>query len=130
MPCIGPQDFGIIDYRYFYDEDGIGYYTCGIARDAVSTVFLEYDTVFVDKDYLGSIDKFIDNASTVRPWSGQSTIQPIPTHKFGVWSGVWSLTDSIEERAVELEMGITWDAMFSVKTKTMLVLVWGIYTEL
>jgi hypothetical protein len=59
----------LVDHRYFYDqfdpelEDSVGCYSCGLARDAVSSMLLSSNVLLADVDFLQSLDKYIDNAS-------------------------------------------------------------------
>lgn len=56
-------DIELIDHRYFYELDGLGYYTCGLVRNAVAEKLFELGVDFADTDFLASLPDFFDNPS-------------------------------------------------------------------
>ena len=45
-------DSELVDHRYFYELDGLGYYTCGLIRNAVAEKLFELSVEFADTDFL------------------------------------------------------------------------------
>src|SRR2546421_10857937 len=50
----------LIDHRYFYNLEGRGWYTCGLARNAVAEQLHKLQTHFADTDFLKSLAFYID----------------------------------------------------------------------
>lgn len=54
--------YDLIDHRYFFQRNGRGNYTCGLARDAVGDQLLIEEN-FADTNFLVSLPEFINNKS-------------------------------------------------------------------
>jgi hypothetical protein len=55
VPAGSETNANLIDYRYFYEFEGRGSYTCGLARNAVAQTLQKLGEYFADTDFLISL---------------------------------------------------------------------------
>jgi hypothetical protein len=83
----------LVDHRYFYDKYDIvnrrvGYYTCGVSRDAVSPMLLANKVLFGDADFLKSLSDFINNPSVTGYMIEQAVLASIAFNGLAVASRI------------------------------------------
>jgi hypothetical protein len=67
----------LIDHRYFYEEENVGSYACGIAREAVTRQLRLHGRNRFGNKALQSLNNYISNESVVRFFIEQAILQTI-----------------------------------------------------
>src|SRR5436305_175868 len=80
----------LVDHRYFYDEFDpackllVGYYTCGLSRNAVAASLLTNKVNFADQDFLRSLPEYISNPSVAGFMIEQAVLSSIANNGLNI----------------------------------------------
>jgi hypothetical protein len=87
---VPPGDrYDLIDHRYFFQCEGRGNYTCGLARDAVGDQLLLEEN-FADTNFLVSLPEFINNKSIARFMIEYAILSSIRSKGLNIGAGIGS----------------------------------------
>ena len=82
----------LVDHRYFYDnwiqEDYVGNYTCGLARNAVAVELRANEWDFADTDFLRSLPDYINDPCVTEFMIKQAVLSSIRSHGLAIGTGI------------------------------------------
>ena len=79
----------LVDHRYFYWRDNdIGGYTCGLIRDAIAEQLLMWEVNFADTNFLASLPAFITNPSVTGFMIESAVLSSIRSHGLAIGADI------------------------------------------